>query len=31
MEGEVPGGLFTGQYSLEFPEGKKNAKYTSVC
>lgn len=23
MEGEVPGGLFTGQYSLEFPEGKK--------
>lgn len=21
MEGEVPGGLFTGQYSLEFPEG----------
>lgn len=22
MEGEVPGGLFTGTYSLEFPEGE---------
>ena len=22
MKGEVPGGLFTGQYTLEFPEGK---------
>ena len=25
-EGEVPGGLFTGKCSLEFPEGKLKAK-----